>query len=52
MVGKQESSTRALRTHKSWVQRLDTATANIIAEKSLEVWLQTELESNQSLYCR
>ena len=39
MVGKQESSTRALRTHKSWVQRLDTAIANITPEKSLEVWL-------------
>ena len=50
MVGKQESSTRALRSHKSWVQRLDTAIANITAEKSLEVWLQTELESPQSLY--
>ena len=50
MVGKQESSTRALRTHTSWVQRLDTAIANITAEKSLEVWLQTDLESTQSLY--
>ena len=50
MVGKQESSTRALRSHKSWVQRLDTAIANITAEKSLEVWLQTDLESTQSLY--
>ena len=32
MVGKQKSSTRALRTvttGKSWVQRLDTAIANI-----------------------
>ena len=34
MVGKQKSSTRALRTvttGKSWVQRLDTAIANITA---------------------
>ena len=41
MVGKQKSSTRALSTvttGKSWVQRLDTAIANITAV-SLNFWL-------------
>ena len=41
MVGKQKSSTRALptvTTGKSWVQRLDTAIANITAV-SLNFWL-------------
>ena len=41
MVGKQKSSTQALRTvtiGKSWVQRLDTAIANINAV-SLNFWL-------------
>ena len=41
MVDKQKFSTRALRTvttGKSWVQRLDTAIANITAV-SLNFWL-------------
>ena len=50
MVGKQKSSTQALRTvtiGKSWVQRLDTAIANINAV-SLNFWL-IKLVKEQSL---
>ena len=47
MVGKQNSSTRALHTGKSWVQRLDTAIANITGV-SLNFWL-IKLAKEQSL---